>query len=118
VTFVKDVQELIKQYKDKSIRSSGYRREARDARDEVSVLEKQLEHLEERMADEKETAQRNRAIIDRFLARDDSAERRSVTRDNTPATRNSTSSSSTGVRVAKLLDPPLFSSEDRAMFDD
>ncbi len=77
------------------------------------------------MADEKDTAQRNRAIIDRLLVREDVLveernERRSVNRDNTPATaRTSNSLAKPGLtRVAKLLDPPLFSSEDRAMFDD
>ncbi len=71
------------------------------------------------MADEKETAQRNRAIIDRFLARgDDTANERRSNRDNTPATNSSLTSHGTGNRVAKLPDPPLFSGEDRAMFDD
>jgi hypothetical protein len=119
VAFIKDVQSLLKLYKDKSIRASGFRREARDARDEVAVLTEQLQRIEERMADEKETAQRNRAIIDRFLTRsDDTANERRSNRDNTPATNNSLTSHGTGNRVAKLPDPPLFSGEDRAMFDD
>jgi hypothetical protein len=123
--FIKDVSELLKLYKDRIARSSAYRREARNAQDEVAVLTDQLQRLEERMADEKDTAQRNRAIIDRLLAREDVLveernERRSVNRDNTPATaRTSNSLAEPGLtRVAKLPDPPLFSGEDRAMFDD
>ncbi len=84
-----------------------------------------MQRLEERIADEKDTAQRNRAIIDRLLVREDVLveernKRRSINRDNTPATiRTLNSSAKPGLtRVAKLPDPPLFSSKDRAMFDD
>jgi hypothetical protein len=35
-----------------------------------------------------------------------------------PTTNNSLTSYGTGNRVAKLPDPPLFSDEDRAMFND
>ncbi len=82
-------------------------------------MTEQLQRIEERIADEKETTQRNRVIIDRFLARgDDTANERRSNRDNTPATNSSLTSHGTGNRVAKLLDPPLFSGEDRAMFND
>jgi CRISPR/Cas system-associated protein Csx1 len=85
----------------------------------VAVLTEQLQRIKERIADEKETIQRNRAIINRFLTRSDNiATKRCSNRDNTPTTNNSLTSHSTGNRVAKLLDPPLFSGEDRAIFDD
>jgi hypothetical protein len=41
-----------------------------------------------------------------------------LNRDNTPMTNNLLTSHGTGNQVAKLLDPLLFSSEDRAMFND
>jgi hypothetical protein len=85
----------------------------------VAVLTEQLQRIKEYIVDEKETIQRNRAIINRFLTRsDNTANKRRSNRDNTPTTNNSLTSHGTGNRVAKLLDPPLFSGEDRAMFND
>ncbi len=86
---------------------------SRDTKNEVTVLTEQLQRIKERIADEKETTQYNRVIINRFLTRgDNTANKRCLNRDNTPTTNSSLTSYGTGNRVAKLLDPPLFSGKD------
>jgi hypothetical protein len=111
--FTSDVQTLATMYQERYKKYANMRQKYTDARDEVTVLRDQLDSNEERMAEAKATAIRNMKLMDRFL--DEEPLRAAVPREDTPASHQTTGG---GSRVAKLPDPPLFSGEDRTLFDD
>ncbi len=58
-------------YKNKSIQTLGFYYKARDTKDKVVILTKQLQYIKEYIVDKKEAIQYNRVIINYFLIRGD-----------------------------------------------
>ncbi len=58
-------------YKYKSIRTLGFYYKARDTKDKVVILTKQLQYIKEYIVDKKEAISYNRVIINYFLIRGD-----------------------------------------------
>jgi len=114
--FFQDVKGVLQFLKERYNKAAEYRLQLRNAKDELLEVQDQLERNNERMAEEKETAMRNKSIIDRLLVTEPSIDDgRQSPRAETPGTNQSGYG---GPRVAKLPDPILFSGEDRTMFDD
>jgi hypothetical protein len=110
--FFQDIKELMKLYKERHLKCTDYRKQSRDAKDDLAKLQDQFQSYKERIAEEQEIATRNKTMLDRLLAE-------APSREQTPASHQSgTPGPSSSFRIAKLPDPVLFSGEDRTMFDD